>query len=475
MSETTRLDEKITRRNERILIIEDEKLLRWSLAERLKGSGYQVSEAANAKVAFELIESEFFDAILLDYKLPDAMGLDILKFISERGDETVTIMMTAYSSVQNAVAAMKLGSYTYLTKPFDEEELLLTLEKALGNTRLKRELAHLRQSQNGNAMTDMVAASKPMQDIFAMVMKVLQFPSTTILVTGESGTGKDMLAKAIHQKSEQRDGPFMNITCTALTETLLESELFGHEKGAFTDAKTSKKGLFELADGGTIFLDEIGDMAPALQAKMLRFLQERTFKRVGGHQDIYVNCRVIAATNKNLEEMVAQGRFREDLLYRLKVLHFELPPLRERPADIKLLAQSFIEQYNRQFGKSVSGLTPEARAKLTSYRWPGNVRELKNVIERGMILGSGTMLDVNEVPFGPIDGRHTFVVAEPGSGDRYFELPEQGLKLEKLERDLIVQALERANGVKTKAGALLGLNRDQIRYRMKIYNIDFPK
>jgi two-component system response regulator AtoC len=461
-------------RNERILIVEDEKLLRWSLVERLRSEGFHVHEAGDGRTGLAEADSHFFDLLLLDFRLPDTTGLDILRELRARGEDVVVIMMTAHSSVPAAVEAMRLGAYSYLAKPFDEDELVLTIDKALESSKLKRELAHLRKNQQQDLGLDSIVAGSPsMLRIFETAIKVAQSPATTVLITGESGTGKDLLAKAIHNRSNRRDGPFMNITCTTLTETLLESELFGHEKGAFTDAKTSKKGLFELAHSGTVFLDEIGDMPPALQSKLLRFLQEKTFKRVGGSQDVTVDVRVVAATNKDLEEKVKSGVFREDLYYRLNVIPIHLPPLRDRRGDVRLLAQSFVEQYNRNFRKNVKGIEEPALKQLEAYQWPGNVRELKNVIERAMILGGEEWLRAEDMPFAPVSGEAP-EVSTPATPSARFLLPDKGLNLEDLEKDLLLQALERAHGVKTRAGALLGMNRDQIRYRMEKYNLQYP-
>ena len=460
------------RRNERILVVEDEKLLRWSLRERLLNEGFQVAEADCGEAARRELERSLVDLVLLDFKLPDTTGLDILRELRESGDETNVILMTAYSSVEQAVEAMRIGAYTYLTKPFDLEELIVTIDKALEESRLRREVRHLRASRQAELGLDtIIADSEPMKAIFDAIVKIARSPTTTVLLTGESGVGKDLLAKALHHSSDRSSGPFMNITCTTITESLLESELFGHEKGAFTDARSSRKGLFELADGGTVFLDEIGDMPLALQAKLLRFLQEKTFKRVGGSEDVTVDVRIIAATNKDLQALVDSGEFRKDLYFRLDVIQLKVPPLRERVGDVPLIAQSFVDQYNRAFRKSVKGLSPAALSALEGYEWPGNVRELKNVIERAMILGEGEWIEPRDLPF--VDVSETADGEGAGGSRTGFVLPAEGVDLEQLERSLIEQALERTRGVKTKAGTLLGMNRDQIRYRMDKYGIVF--
>jgi transcriptional regulator with GAF, ATPase, and Fis domain len=312
-----------------------------------------------------------------------------------------------------------------------------------------------------------VGKSKKMRELFEIVKKVLVSGTTTILLQGESGTGKDLLAKCIHFESERSAAPFMNVTCSALPEALLESELFGHERGAFTDAKNEKKGLFELARGGTLYLDEIGDMPLKLQAKLLRFLEERTFKRLGGVRDISVDLRIIASTNQDLEVAVREGRFRSDLYYRLKVIPIDLPPLREKAEDIPLLTKFFVDTFNKEFKKRVRGLTAGAMRKLIAYQWPGNVRELRNMIERAMILGTGDYLSEEDLPF----ELHGGPVAGSESRGWHFPLPSEGIDFEVLEKDLVRQALAMANGNQTRAARLLGMSRDQIRYRMEKFQL----
>jgi len=307
-----------------------------------------------------------------------------------------------------------------------------------------------------------------MKDVFHIIERVAATDATTVLLRGASGTGKGLVAKAIHQSSKRRELPFMTVTCTALQETLLESELMGHEKGAFTDAKAQKKGLFELADGGTIFLDEIGDIPPSFQAKLLHVLEEKTFKRVGGVRDIHVDVRIIAATNKDLEKAVKEENFRQDLYYRLKIIPIHLPWLREREGDITLLAQLFIEHFNREFRKNVQGFTPRAMRVLEQYAWPGNVRELRNIVERAILLGSGDTLDLEDLPS---EIRDRSGVGGVESAEGVLSLPQGGVVLEELERDLVRQALQRSNGNQTRAAKLLGLNRDQIRYRIEKFGL----
>ena len=369
-----------------VLVVDDEDLVRWSLKERLARDGHAVTEAATVAGALEKLGTDV-DLVLLDFKLPDGDGLTLLRRIKELSPDTLVILMTAYSSVQNAVEAMRLGAYHYVNKPFNLDEVALIAEKALETSRLRREVRSLRTTQGREYSFDaIIGASPAIVQAKALMARVAASPASTVLLTGETGTGKDLAAKAIHYNSERAARPFVNITASALPEQLLESELFGHERGAFTDARQQKRGLLEIADGGTVFLDEIGEMAPGLQAKLLRFLEDKTFKRVGGLTDIRVDVRVIAATNRNLESEVLAGKFREDLFYRLQVMPIMLPPLRDRDGDIPLLVNYYIDRYNREFRKRVRGARPEAMLQLERYRWPGNIRELRNAIERAMLL-----------------------------------------------------------------------------------------
>jgi two-component system, NtrC family, response regulator AtoC len=444
-----------------ILVVDDEALIRWSLTERLTSEGYHVLEAETGRQALEKLR-EGVDLVLLDFKLPDTDGVTVLRKIKEVDPDILVILLTAFATIETAVEAMKIGAYHFANKPFNLDDIVAMVGRALETTRLRREVRQLRAREaRPYSLNNIVGVSDEIADLRTLVARVATSPASTVLLTGESGTGKDLVAKVLHYSSDRSTRPFMNITCSALPEPLLESELFGHERGAFTDARMQKRGMLESADGGTIFLDEIGEMVPALQAKLLRFLEEKAFKRVGATTDIHVDVRVIAATNRNLEEEVAKGRFRSDLFYRLNVLPITLPPLRSHVEDIPVLTAFFIDGFNREFRKSVLGAPPATLRLLQSYGWPGNVRELRNVIERAMLLCDSDRLEPSE--FAAL--RMTAASADA------FELPAGGLDLEELERSLVTQALKRSGGNQTKAATLLGLNRDQIRYRIEKFGL----
>ena len=444
-----------------VLIVDDEELIRWSLRERLQGDGYEILEAGTGSEALEQFKAGV-DLVLLDYRLPDTDGLSVLRDLKKLDPDLLVILLTSFVSVETAVESMKLGAFHFANKPFNVDDVSATVARALETTRLRREVKRLRENEaRPYSLRAIVGESAAMEALRQMVAKVAASPASTVLLTGESGTGKDLVAKTIHYSSARAARPFMNITCSALPEQLLESELFGHERGAFTDARLQKRGLLESADGGTVFLDEIGEMVPGLQAKLLRFLEEKAFKRVGGSGDIRVDVRVVAATNRNLEDQVAKGGFRSDLYYRLNVLPIHLPALREQAEDVPAFVDFFIDIFNTEFKKRIAGVSPAALTLLKGYGWPGNVREPRNVVERAMLFAEGKRLEVHDF---------SALTTNPGSGDA-FDLPAAGVDLEDLERNLVVQALRRAGGNQTKAAALLGLNRDQIRYRVEKFGL----
>ncbi|MEO5819192.1 MAG: sigma-54 dependent transcriptional regulator [Vicinamibacteraceae bacterium] len=447
--------------NATILVVDDEQLIRWSLVERLRADGHDVVEAPTGREALERVTAGV-DLVLLDYKLPDIDGVTVLRQIKEHDPDIIVILLTAYATVDTAVEAMKIGAYHFANKPFNLDDISTTVERALETTRLRREVRLLRASQaQPFALERIVGESTAMGALRDLLRKVAASHASTVLLTGESGTGKDLAAKVLHYTSDRADRPFVNITCSAIPEALLESELFGHERGAFTDACQQKRGLFEQADGGTVFLDEIGEMVPALQAKLLRFLEEKAFKRVGGSQDLRVDVRVIAATNRDLPEQVTAGHFREDLFYRLNVLPITLPPLRAHLDDVPALVGFYVDLFNREFRKSVRGASTEALRELRAYGWPGNIREVRNAVERAMLLAEGTWLEPKDFP----------VLAAKAQAAHGIALPAEGVDLEKLERSLVVQALERSGYNQTRSATLLGLNRDQIRYRIEKFGL----
>jgi DNA-binding NtrC family response regulator len=450
----------------RILVIDDEDLIRWSLQKQLEKDGFEVFSASSGEEGLELFDTASPEVVLLDHRLPGADGLEILSMLKQRSRSLVVIFMTAYRDVSTAVEAMKLGAYEFINKPVEPEEIKLLIARALEVHKIESEVTNLRRElKEKYGFSSIIGKSMAMKRIFRTIRKVADSEASSVLIEGESGTGKELVAKAIHYESKRSAKPFVPINCAALPETLLESELFGYEKGAFTDAKQLKKGQLELAEGGTIFLDEIGDISPAIQAKLLRVLETRSFKRLGGVEDIQINVRIIAATNADLTEALKDGTFRQDLYYRLKVIHIWIPPLRERKEDIPLLTKYFIDCYNQEFKKQVTGVHPDAETVLLNYSWPGNVRELRNVIERVMILENDPiirpeylLIDVDK------EGRNMdySVAFVP-------EIPDEGISLYEVEKQLIRRALEKTGNNQTKAAKLLAVSRDVMRYKMKKY------
>ncbi len=455
----------------KILVIDDEKLIRWTLEQHLVKEDYEVATAESAEKGLELIAEDQPDVILLDNRLPEMTGLEFLEKINAHERGLMVIMITAYGMVETAVKAMKLGAYDYISKPFILEEISFVIKKALEARSLRSQVKQLRQECRSR-VDAIVGECEELEKVKNLILKISKSDATTVLIQGESGTGKELVAKALHYSSARADEPFMAINCAALPVTLLESELMGYEKGAFTDAKSSKKGLFELANGGTVFLDEIGDMHMSMQAKLLRLLEEKTFKRVGGVKDIKVDVRVVSATNQELAKVMNEGGFRKDLFYRLQVVPINLPPLRERGQDILLLARFFIDHFNKECHKNVLGIGKDAEQILLGYSWPGNVRELKNVIERAMILEIENEILPEHLPPEIIDsGHHDPVLSRVPLSLEGFVIPEEGLSMEDVENALVRKALDMASGNQTKAAQLLRMPRDAFRRRMKRFGV----
>ncbi len=443
----------------------------------LSDQGYEVLTAENGIRALEVIDETDLDLVLTDMKMPQMDGIDLLTRITKLRPELPVIVMTAFGTVEKAVEAMKTGAFDYITKPFQNEELMLTIQKALDMHRLVRVNRELTQElRQRDRFENIISKNRGMRAIFRLIEKVAD-TQANVLITGESGTGKELIARAIHQGNrKRRNMPFVTINCVALPETLLESELFGHEKGAFTGAVASRKGRFELSDRGTIFLDEIGDMSPPLQAKLLRVIQEREFERVGGSKTIKVDVRLVAASNQDLKQEVSAGRFREDLLYRLNVVHIHLPPLRERADDIPLLVDHFVRLYEAKDGRADLKISPESMRRIYSYHWPGNIRELENVIERAVILCSGQEIGPDDLPpdltagpaedvldkdTGPPFDINAFIPSSVGLNDA----------LETVEKKMILRAMEMAENVQAHAAELLGIKKNVMQYKLKKYDL----
>jgi DNA-binding NtrC family response regulator len=464
---------------EKVMIVDDERLVRWSLRQKCEEWGYAVVEADTGEAALRVAQRESPEIALLDVRMQDLTGIEVLDQLKKRGDARAVIMITADPKLDDVKAAIKLGAYDFIEKPIDFDALHTTIRNALEAVGLRGNGDAGRSEVRRTVGYDSVVSVSPkMTELMNFVKKVASCEATTILVQGESGTGKDLIAKAIHYESSRSEKPFVAINCSAIPETLMEAELFGHEKGAFTDAKQMKKGLFEAADGGTLFLDEIGELTPLLQAKLLRVLEDQVIRRVGGLRDMQVDVRVIAASNRDLEKAVREGQFRQDLYYRLAIIAIFIPPLRDRKEDILPLANFFIERYNRRFKKSIRGITAETRSLLLSHKWPGNVRELKNTIERGMILEEESLLRPVYLPFsvGESGGRTLFERTSPvESGPTLpngrmlprLYIPEGGTSLEEVEHSMVDLAMNQANGNQTNAAKLLDISRDALRYKLK--------
>ena len=469
---------------ERILVVDDERLVRWSLRQKCEEWGYQVLEAEAGEIGLRIAQVESPDLVLLDVRLPDINGIQVLEQLKKNGNARSVIMITADPQLDDIKTALKLGAYDFVGKPLDFEELHVAIKNALETSRLRTEVQSLRgEVRRHGGYHEVVGVSAKMTELMNFVRKVAASEATTILVQGESGTGKDLIAKAIHYESAREGEAFVAINCSAIPETLMEAELFGHEKGAFTDAKQLKKGLFEVADGGTLFLDEIGELSPLLQAKLLRVLEDQVIRRVGGVRDMQVDVRVIAASNRDLEKAVREGQFRQDLYYRLAIIAIFIPPLRDRKEDVLPLVDFFIDRYNRRFKKSVTGITDDTRQLLLSHNWPGNIRELKNSIERAMILEDEHKLRPAYLPFAVSDansGMTAFERTSPVEAGQTLPngrtlprlyIPEGGTSLEEVERSMVELAMRQANSNQTQAARLLDISRDALRYKLKKFGL----
>lgn len=454
--------------NGTILIVDDEKGQREILTMILRGVGYETAEASGVPEALSLLGKREFDLILTDLKMQGQSGLDLLELVMADDPQQCVIMMTAHGSVDSAVGAMKRGAFDYLEKPLERENLLLTLQRAFERITLVRENRVLQKRVAAIERIPSIIGDHPkMKEVYRIVTKIAATTST-VLVYGESGTGKELVARAIHDRSTRRDQPFMAINCAAIPETLIESELFGHEKGSFTGASAREIGILEAANGGTVFLDEIGEMNVSMQAKLLRAIQEKEIRRVGGKVNLPLDVRIISATNRDLEQEIRKGHFREDLFYRLNVIRIVLPPLRERGSDIATLADFFVTKYRGSTGIQVEGIAKPALKLLLNYTWPGNVRQLESVIERAVLMAEGSIIQPDDLPV------EITAVAATG-GVVPFELPPEGINFDEMEKALILKALERADWVIGKAAPLLGLSYKTLQYRLEKHGIEKPE
>jgi Nif-specific regulatory protein len=454
----------------RILIADDHDALRRGLVRALTEAGHEVDEAPNGNAAIERLHETYFDIVLSDLKMGGSDGIDVLKTAKALHPTTAVILMTAFGSVSTAVEAMKIGAFDYVQKPFEIEEMEVKIEKALELRRMRNELDYLRHAQNDiYDFERIIGSSGALQRVLGVVKKVAK-SNTTVLIRGETGTGKELIAGAIHHNSLRAARNFVKVNCAALQENLLESELFGHEKGAFTGADKQRIGRFEQSDGGSLFLDEVGDMSPSTQAKILRVLQEHEFERLGGTRTIRVDVRLVAATNRDLSQMVSQGLFREDLYYRLNVVSIEMPPLRDRKEDIAPLANFFIRRFSGELKKKIDGLEPDAQKMLMRYNWPGNIRELENAIERAMLLTEGRLITPDDLRLG-----ETAMSQSARDAQTPVKLPPSGIALEEIERCALVEALKMSNWVQKDAAELLSISPRVMNYKIKTLGIEFPR
>lgn len=455
--------------NEQILVVDDDEVIRWTLREALQSWGFATVEAGLAAEAVKQFQAELPAAVLLDIDLPDGSGLDVLREIKREHPEAIVIMITGNVQVDNTISALRGGAYDFIAKPINLEELRVTLRNAIETRHLRREVAQVRKERAREFNFKQIVGESPaMKKMLSLAAKVAESEVSSVLLQGESGTGKDLLAKAIHYGSQRAEGPFVAVNCAALPATLIESELFGYEKGAFTDAKARKEGLFEQAEGGTLLLDEIGELELSLQAKLLRVLEEGAFRRVGGLKDIPLDVRVLAASNRDLKAESEAGRFRLDLYYRLSIIQIDIPPLRERGDDVLLLSQHYIDTIGARLKRNrVTALSSEVQEVFRKYHWPGNVRELRNVIERALILEDTDKITTEYLPGGLLAPSRLAQAPAADAASTRFVLPEEGLSLDEAELSFVRQAIQRSGGNQTRAAELLGISRDQLRYRLK--------
>ncbi|MCB9697230.1 MAG: sigma-54-dependent Fis family transcriptional regulator [Alphaproteobacteria bacterium] len=447
---------------------DDEELIRWSLATHLEQEGYTVLTASDGQECLELVGRQGgIGLVLMDLKMPRKDGLTTLRELRAAGHEVPVLVLTAHGGVESAIEATRLGAAGYLSKPFDVREISLAVEKALAHDRLKHEVHYLRRRERAG-YGDFIGGHPCLKPLFDTLRRLETVDAPTVLILGESGTGKDVIARSIHSRGPRKDQPFVAVDCASLPEQLIESELFGHERGSFTDAKAQKPGLFEIAQRGMVFLDEIGELPLATQSKLLRAIEDRSFRRVGGVRQYALDAGIVAATNRNLKECVEKGTFREDLYFRLDVISVRVPPLRDRASDVPLLVEHFLERFTRNFGKGRIGMDGEAMALLQQHRWPGNVRELRNLVERLVLLGPDDVIRAEHLP---PEIRFARPPSSASTGGCPFELPEEGVDLEAVERGLLEQALARTSGNQSAAARLLGISRYALRYRMEKFHI----
>jgi len=456
--------------NQQILVVDDDEAIRWTLREALQSWGFEPVEAATVAEAVKQFKTEVPAAALLDIDLPDGSGLDVLREIKTEDPDAIVIMITGNVQIANTISALRGGAYDFIAKPINLEELRVTIRNAIETRHLRREVEQARKERSREFNFRQIVGDSPaMKKMLGLAAKVAESEVSSVLLQGESGTGKDLVAKAIHYGSQRAERPFVAINCAALPATLIESELFGYEKGAFTDAKARKEGLFEQAEGGTLLLDEIGELELSLQAKLLRVLEEGAFRRVGGLKDIALDVRVLAASNRDLKTESEAGRFRLDLYYRLSIIQIDIPPLRERGDDVLLLSQHYIDTIGARLKRSqrIKGLSSEAKEVFRKYNWPGNVRELRNIIERALILEDSDEITIEYLPVGLTTNLRLSPPGDAQQTSTRFVLPPEGISLDEAELSFVRQAIERSGGNQTRAAELLGISRDQLRYRLK--------